>query len=526
MARRSHSHSARGGYSGNNAEIYVVAADGTGLTPLTFNTVDDEDPAWSPDGKKIVFTSNLGDPDPAGCVQRQNCLFDLHVMNSDGSNLAQLTGGRIDLRELDPSWEPNGNRIAYYCEQNIVPFSKGICLVNSDGTRIRYLGSGRYPNWSPDGSKIAFTDYSANGKIQTYTMNPDGTGRTLVPSREQLIVIEPAWSPDRAKIADAYQGCGTPSGGCNPLVLETRNVDGTGGLDLTSGLQDNSQPDWQPIPITGYARPKGATPGLTSLTIAFKPCASPNRAHGEPLSGGSCNPPAQASDYLTVGTLDANQEQANSTGSVRYDVKIGNPSTPADEADVKLTFSITDVRLKSDLSDYAGELSVNAQRRITDKDNTPAPNGGSGAATVQDMPFAFTVPCAVTSSDTTIGSLCSLDTTADTLVPGSVKEGMRSIWELSQVQSTTAARTETPTPLPTTRSSWTRGSSCPNCACAARSKWVAGGQGSGLAEQNGVLVGVANRGGRIVQHFEALAKGVPDKLLRMERRAEVASRQL
>jgi hypothetical protein len=112
-----------------------------------------------------------------------------------------------------------------------------------------------------------------------------------------------------------------------------------------------------------------------------------------------------------------NQEQANSTGSVRYDVKIGNPSTPADEADVNLTVSITDVRARSDLSDYAGELSVNAQRRITDKDSTPAPNGGSGAATVQDLPLAFTVPCTAT-FDTTIGSFCSVVTTADTLVPG------------------------------------------------------------------------------------------------------------
>jgi Tol biopolymer transport system component len=114
-----------------------------------------------------------------------------------------------------------------------------------------------------------------SGKLQTYTMNPDGTGRTLVPSREQLTVIEPGWSPDGAKIADAYQGCGTPSGGCNPLVLETRNVDGTGGLDLTSGLQDNSQPDWQPIPINYYARPKGATPVLTSLTSPSSPARRP-----------------------------------------------------------------------------------------------------------------------------------------------------------------------------------------------------------------------------------------------------------
>jgi hypothetical protein len=98
---------------------------------------------------------------------------------------------------------------------------------------------------------------------------------------------------------------------------------------------------------------------------------------------------------------------------------------------VKLTASLSDVRQK-DLSDYPGELQIQTTRRMTDKDNTPAPNGGTGAATVRDLRFSATVPCGTT-SDTTIGSLCSLDTTADTLVPGSVKEGMRSIWELSQV---------------------------------------------------------------------------------------------
>jgi hypothetical protein len=130
--------------------------------------------------------------------------------------------------------------------------------------------------------------------------------------------------------------------------------------------------------------------------------------------------------------LDSNGQKAGATAWIGQRTVIGNPSTPEDEADVKLTTSISDVRNK-DLSDYAGELQIADTRRITDKDNTPNPGGGTGAATVQDLPFSATVPCATT-SDTTIGSLCSIETTADTLVPGSVKEGKRSIWQLSQIQ--------------------------------------------------------------------------------------------
>jgi hypothetical protein len=85
------------------------------------------------------------------------------------------------------------------------------------------------------------------------------------------------------------------------------------------------------------------------------------------------------------------------------------------------------------LSDYTGELSATATRRITDKNNTPAPNGGTGAATTQDFPFSATVPCAST-TDTTIGSTCELFTTADALIAGQVKENVRSVWQLDQVQ--------------------------------------------------------------------------------------------
>jgi phosphatidylinositol-3-phosphatase len=180
-----------------------------------------------------------------------------------------------------------------------------------------------------------------------------------------------------------------------------------------------------------YPRPRGATPVLVSLVPAYQQCTSGNRTHGPPLSEPSCNRSTQLSGQLTVGT-PTNGNAAKAVGSVTLNAIKGTASTPADEADVKLTVSIKDVRNKADLSDYTGEVQVSAIRRITDKDNTPSP-GVRGDATVQDLPFDANVPCATT-SDTTIGSLCSLETTADTLVPGSVEEGMRSIWELGQVQ--------------------------------------------------------------------------------------------
>jgi hypothetical protein len=184
---------------------------------------------------------------------------------------------------------------------------------------------------------------------------------------------------------------------------------------------------WLAFP-SPYPRPRGATPLRVSLVPAYKPCTTSNRTHGAPLAYASCNPPSQQSGYLTVGTPDANGAAANMAGSLSAAALAGNASTTADEADVRLVASLTDVRRKSDLADYAGELQARSALRITDRFNGPSESG-----TVQDIDFAFTVPC-VTTGATTVGSTCSVTTTADALAAGTVKENRRSIWQLGQVR--------------------------------------------------------------------------------------------
>jgi hypothetical protein len=61
------------------------------------------------------------------------------------------------------------------------------------------------------------------------------------------------------------------------------------------------------------------------------------------------------------------------------------------------------------------------------------PGGGRAAATTLDSSFSIAVPCLLT-ADTAIGSDCSTATTANTLVPGSVTETQRAIWQLGQIQ--------------------------------------------------------------------------------------------
>jgi hypothetical protein len=181
---------------------------------------------------------------------------------------------------------------------------------------------------------------------------------------------------------------------------------------------------------TGYPRPKAATPLYAPLVPVYKECVTPNRVHSDPLSFGSCNPPEQASDYLTVGTPDANLQPAKSVGSVRLRALLGDPDTPADEADVGVSVSITDVRSKSDLSDYTGEVQVKTSIRLTDGATGP---GSNESGTVGDFDFPFAVPCTDT-PDTTVGATCATETSFDAIIPGSTPEGARSIWQLDKVQ--------------------------------------------------------------------------------------------
>jgi glucose/arabinose dehydrogenase len=181
----------------------------------------------------------------------------------------------------------------------------------------------------------------------------------------------------------------------------------------------------------GYPRPKGATPTQVALVPAYQACTASNRNHGPPLAYQSCTPPVQTSGHVTVGTADANGRPTTSTGSARVATVTGVPSTPADEADVTLRLSLTDVRAKADLSDYAGELEGRLTLRITDRDHGPSLNE---LGTTVDRPFSFKATCTTTPGNSTTGSTCEVFTSADAVMPGAIKEGERTIWQLGDVE--------------------------------------------------------------------------------------------
>src|SRR6185503_5813904 len=131
----------------------------------------------------------------------------------------------------------------------------------------------------------------------------------------------------------------------------------------------------------GYPRPLSGSPFLVSLVPSYNQCTSPNREHGPPLNSPSCNPPVERSGFLTVGTFDANARNPNMTGTVRFSVVVGNANSTPDEADVKINTTVKDVRDRTTLADYTGQLQGRVVLRITDRRNGST---GADTATVAD----------------------------------------------------------------------------------------------------------------------------------------------
>jgi Tol biopolymer transport system component len=433
------------GFCSGSPAVETMAADGSGRTTVRAG----REPAWSPDGAQIAFTQGgIHTMTSAGTIVT-DC-----PCNFETGTVPFITGSSFDR----PAWSPDGTRLAFrrndythdedaysvavgppggplqdsfYAAGEGIDWSPdGAWIYFGDGSLAAWSPGGSYrtvvadgnflswPSTSPDASRIALTrdPYSSPFERAIYVVQTNGTGLTRLSLPAPATDYNPAWSPDGTKIAFVSERDGNPE-------LYLMNADGSNQTRLTNTPTVNEDhPDWQPIPVNGFPRPKAATPMYVSLVPAYTPCSTPNRVHAAPLSYSSCSPPQQSSTHLTVGTADANGLVAGSSGYARLTVVPG---------DVSLAVNITDVRNRNFLNDYAGELRMQALVRATDKQNTPHP-GGPGPATIQDLTFGPSIPCAATAS-TTIGSTCSLSTTVNALIPGLVVAGARSNWEFGRV---------------------------------------------------------------------------------------------
>jgi Tol biopolymer transport system component len=191
--------------NGTTNDIYVVNRDGSNghwVRPTAF-PFQLRDPAWSPDGSRIVLSVKLSDG-----------LY-LATMNATTGDVS-FVGGGSGKRGTNPSYDPTGQRIIFVNNYDW----KSILQINADGTGQKVLVSSTQtfdsPAFSPDGKKITYSRYAAGTTNGYTTYSPDIFVKNLVDGTTKRIVAstaydtEPTWSPDGAKVAFVSSRSGRP----------------------------------------------------------------------------------------------------------------------------------------------------------------------------------------------------------------------------------------------------------------------------------------------------------------------------
>lgn len=182
--------------------IYVMNADGSGITVLTPDGEDDTAPVWSPDGRKIAFVSQR-DGNREIYIMDSDCL---NLFKGCGVNAVNVTRHLAD--DWTPAWSPDGSKLLFSSiragnwEIFVLDMS---CLTDPETcpdklTQLTSDGNGNIlPVWSPDGSRIAFST-KAPGNWDIFTMAPNGTDLRQV-TTDPANDLSPAWSPDGKQLA-------------------------------------------------------------------------------------------------------------------------------------------------------------------------------------------------------------------------------------------------------------------------------------------------------------------------------------
>jgi TolB protein len=210
-------------------DLYTMTSTGANVVRLTTQAAALHG-VWSPDGRKIAYHAVAA-----------SGRFDIHVMNADGTNGVTLTTDPQD--DVYPQWSPDGTQIAF--ERSVLgSAARGVWVMNADGSgqRVVKLNDAGHPAWSPDGTRLAFDGTDAGGTMQIYTMRLDGSDVVQLTQLPTMYSAFPRWSPDGRRMLFI-----SPRDGAYTDIF-VMAVDGSGVVNLTHspGGTLNEDETWSP----------------------------------------------------------------------------------------------------------------------------------------------------------------------------------------------------------------------------------------------------------------------------------------
>lgn len=239
----------------DDSDLWLVRPDGGGLEQLTSADHADWRGDWAPDGTAIVFASQraaFGDDgyigDTAGGLQP----YGLYLVEVDDGRTTHLLGGWEDRQpggprgsgrafNNSPEWSPDGSRIAFTSDAG--GDHSVYVMEAATGAEVQQLTDpsleAYYPTWSPDGTRLAFSARTdPDSDLDLMVVDADGSdAEPLVDDGANQRM--PAWSPDGSSIVFV-----SDRGGSGDLYL----VDVTSGevTELLVSDDDLSNPSWSP----------------------------------------------------------------------------------------------------------------------------------------------------------------------------------------------------------------------------------------------------------------------------------------
>ena len=212
---------------GSGYDLWLAPVSGGPMQAITHDGKSNLWASWSPDGRKLAFTSG------------REGATDIYIMDAEGRDVHRLTQG--PGRNQAPSWSPDQSRIAFMSDRT---GRWQIFVIRSDGTDPRQVTQdttlAHNPVWAPQGSKILFYAGSGKGNDQVFTVEPNGKHLARLSQDVQVRAnnvvksiptnnIYPSWSPDGKRILFCSN-----RGGSNALYM--MKADGSGLKRLSTRL--------------------------------------------------------------------------------------------------------------------------------------------------------------------------------------------------------------------------------------------------------------------------------------------------